>query len=283
VKVIKKIDDLKIINENRPIALIPTMGNLHEGHISLVKQSKNLKLTSLVTIFINPLQFDPNEDFETYPRTISKDKENLVKENCDFLFLPEKKELLEGIKKLKAPLSNFLCGKHRPGHFDGVITIVNRFLELTKPEFCFFGQKDFQQQIIIKNHLKENNFSTKLIVGQTIRDKKGLALSSRNNYLSESEKKEASLIYKYLKEIAVLMKQIYSDNPSELSKKASIICKEYKNKFEARGFKIDYLEIINAKNLKKIKNEETQFVIAVATHYKGVRLIDNLECDLSFS
>ena len=282
MKVIRKIDDLKIINENRPIALIPTMGNLHEGHISLVKQSKNLKLTSLVTIFINPLQFGPNEDFETYPKTISQDKENLIKENCDFLFLPEKKELLKGIKKLKAPLSNYLCGKNRPGHFDGVVTIVNRFLELTNPEFCIFGQKDFQQQIIIKNHLKKNNFSTKLIVGQTIRDKKGLALSSRNNYLSKSEKNEASLIYKYLKEIDVQIKQIYSDNPSELSKKASIVCKEYKNKFEAGGFKVDYLEIINARNLKKIKNGETQLVVAVATHYKGVRLIDNIECDLSF-
>ena len=154
MKVIKKIDDLKVIDKKRPIALIPTMGNLHEGHLSLVKQSINLQLSPLVTIFVNPLQFGPNEDFETYPRTIKQDKESLEKQKCEFLFLPEKSEILEGIKKLKAPYSNFLCGKKRPGHFDGVITIVNRFLELIKPEYCFFGQKDFQQQLIIHNHLK---------------------------------------------------------------------------------------------------------------------------------
>ena len=121
MKIIKKIDDLKIVDKERPIALIPTMGNLHAGHLSLVKQSKNLKLTSLVTIFVNPLQFGPNEDFETYPRTIFQDEENLEKENCDFLFLPDKTELLDGIKNLKAPFSNFLWGKNRPGPLDGCI------------------------------------------------------------------------------------------------------------------------------------------------------------------
>ena len=173
MKVVKKIDDLKIINKKRPIALIPTMGNLHEGHLSLVKQSINLQLSPLVTIFVNPLQFGPNEDFETYPRTIKQDKESLEKQKCEFLFLPEKSEILEGIKKLKAPYSNFLCGKKRPGHFDGVITIVNRFFELIKPEYCFFGQKDFQKQLIIHNHLKENKLSTKLVIGETVRDANG--------------------------------------------------------------------------------------------------------------
>jgi pantoate--beta-alanine ligase len=283
VKVIKKIDDLKIINKKRPIALIPTMGNLHEGHLSLVKQSINLQLSPLVTIFVNPLQFGPNEDFETYPRTIKQDKESLEKQKCEFLFLPEKSEILEGIKKLKAPYSNFLCGKKRPGHFDGVITIVNRFFELIKPEYCFFGQKDFQQQLIVHNHLKENKLSTKLVIGETVRDANGLALSSRNNYLTQSEQKDASIIYKYLQEIADQLRQVRSDSSKDLSMSALMVCEEYKKKFEDKGFEIDYLEIINAKNLEQSKKDDTDLLIAIATHFKGVRLIDNLPCDLSFS
>ena len=283
MKVIKKIADLKIINKKRPIALIPTMGNLHEGHLSLVKQSINLQLSPLVTIFVNPLQFGPNEDFETYPRTIKQDKESLEKQKCEFLFLPEKSEILEGIKKLKAPYSNFLCGKKRPGHFDGVITIVNRFFELIKPEYCFFGQKDFQQQLIIHNHLKENNLSTKLVIGETVRDANGLALSSRNNYLTQSEQKDASIIYKYLQEIADQLRQVRSDSSKDLSMSALMVCEEYKKKLEDKGFEIDYLEIINAKNLEQFKKDDTDLLIAIATHFKGVRLIDNLPCDLSFS
>ena len=281
MKVIERINDLKIIDRKRPIALIPTMGNLHEGHLSLVKQSIELQLNPLVTIYVNPLQFGPNEDFEKYPRTINQDKKNLEKYKCAYLYLPEKTELLEGIKKLKAPYSKFLCAKKRPGHFDGVITIVNRFLELIKPEYCFFGQKDFQQQLIIQNHLKAYRLSTKLIVGETVRDENGLALSSRNNYLTQAEKKDASIIYKYLNEIADKLKKIHQDTFIDLSKSTSIICKEYKNKFKEKGFDVDYLAIVNSKNLEKIRKDETDLLIAIAVHYRGVRLIDNLLCDLS--
>ena len=281
MKVIERINDLKIIDQKRPIALIPTMGNLHEGHLSLVKQSIELQLNPLVTIYVNPLQFGPNEDFEKYPRTINQDKKNLEKYKCAYLYLPEKMELMEGIKKLKAPYSKFLCAKKRPGHFDGVITIVNRFLELIKPEYCFFGQKDFQQQLIIQNHLKANKLSTKLIVGETVRDENGLALSSRNNYLTQTEKKDASIIYKYLNEIADQLKKIHQETFNDISKSTSIICKEYKNKFKEKGFDVDYLAIVNSKNLEKIRKDETDLLIAIAAHYKGVRLIDNLLCDLS--
>lgn len=281
MKVIERINDLKIIDQKRPIALIPTMGNLHEGHLSLVKQSIELQLNPLVTIYVNPLQFGPNEDFEKYPRTINQDKKNLEKYKCAYLYLPEKTELLEGIKKLKAPYSKFLCAKKRPGHFDGVITIVNRFLELIKPEYCFFGQKDFQQQLIIQNHLKAYRLSTKLIVGETVRDENGLALSSRNNYLTQTEKKDASIIYKYLNEIADQLKKIHQETFNDISKSTSIICKEYKNKFKEKGFDVDYLAIVNSKNLEKIRKDETDLLIAIAVHYRGVRLIDNLLCDLS--
>ena len=160
---------------------------------------------------------------------------------------------------------------------------MNRFLELINPEYCFFGQKDFQQQLIIRNHLKEKRLSTKLVVGETVRDLNGLALSSRNNYLTQNERKDASIIYKYLKEIADQLRQVRSDFSKDLSVHALMICEEYKNKLEDKGFKIDYLEIINAKNLEKSKKDDTDLLIAIAAYFKGVRLIDNLPCDLSFS
>ncbi len=283
MEVIRNINELKIIEKSRPIALIPTMGNLHEGHLSLVKQSKDLKLSSVVSIFVNPLQFGPKEDFSEYPRTVDTDIDKLLKEKCDFLFLPDKEELLKGIKKIKAPLSNHLCGKNRPGHFDGVITIVNRFLEIIKPEFCFFGQKDFQQQLIIKQHLKKCNFSTKLILGPTIRDSHGLALSSRNNYLTNSQRKEAAQIFKFLNELSNLLKKEEPKNNQEVFFIVSKLCKEFKEKLEQRKFKVDYLEILNAKNLKELKKGDLDLLIAVAVIFKGVRLIDNLNIDLSFS
>lgn len=283
MEVIRNINELEIIEKRRPIALIPTMGNLHEGHLSLVKQSKDLKLSSVVSIFVNPLQFGPKEDFSEYPRTVDTDIDKLLKEKCDFLFLPDNEELLNGIKKIKAPLSNHLCGKNRPGHFDGVITIVNRFLEIIKPEFCFFGQKDFQQQLIIKQHLKKHNFSTKLILGPTIRDIHGLALSSRNNYLTNSQRKEAAQIFKFLNELANLLKKEEPKNNQEVSLFISKLCKEFKEKLEQKKFKVDYLEILNAKNLKELKKGDLDLLIAVAVIFKGVRLIDNLNIDLSFS
>lgn len=283
MEVIRNINELEIIEKRRPIGLIPTMGNLHEGHLSLVKQSKDLKLSSVVSIFVNPLQFGPKEDFSEYPRTVDTDIDKLLKEKCDFLFLPDNEELLNGIKKIKAPLSNHLCGKNRPGHFDGVITIVNRFLEIIKPEFCFFGQKDFQQQLIIKQHLKKYNFSTKLILGPTIRDSHGLALSSRNNYLTNSQRKEAAQIFKFLNELANLLKKEEPKNNQEVSLFISKLCKEFKEKLEQKKFKVDYLEILNAKNLKELKKGDLDLLIAVAVIFKGVRLIDNLNIDLSFS
>ena len=280
MEVIKKIKDLKIIEQKRPIALIPTMGNLHDGHLSLIKKANNLKLNSLVTIFVNPLQFGPDEDFEKYPRTTFEDITKLEKQNCDFLYLPDKTELLSGIKNLKAPLSDYLCGNKRPGHFDGVITIVNRFLELINPEYCLFGQKDFQQQLIIKNHLKKNNFSTELILGPTVRNANGLALSSRNNYLSHRERNHASLIFKYLNQIADDLKKYKSNNKKNFLSKASNLCEKYREKFEEKGFEIDYLEIVNAKNLKKLSEEDSDLLIAISAFFKNVRLIDNLNLKL---
>tara|TARA_B100001063_G_scaffold192926_1_gene184238 strand:- start:919 stop:1770 length:852 start_codon:yes stop_codon:yes gene_type:complete len=283
VEIIKKIDDLNKVKRTKPLALIPTMGNLHQGHLSLLKKAKTLNLMTLVTIFVNPLQFGPKEDLETYPRSLDQDMQKLVEEGCHYLFLPKKKELLEDIKYLKAPLSDQLCGQNRPGHFDGVVTIVHRFLELIKPEFCLFGQKDFQQQLIIKNHLENENLPTKLILGPTVRDKNGLALSSRNNYLTKKEQEEAALIFKCLKIISETITKNKSYRREDFLIKNLEVCKELENQLQKKGFEIDYLEIVNAKTLKKMTVSDHEILIAIAANYKGVRLIDNIYLELPLS
>lgn len=275
MEIIENLSDLDLINKYRPLALIPTMGNLHEGHLGLIKYALKLNLSPMVTIFVNPLQFGPAEDFSKYPRTIEEDLRLLKKEKCKLVFIPDGKKILENIKELKAPFSNFLCSKSRPGHFDGVLTIVNRFLELIKPEYCIFGQKDFQQQLIIKEHLKNSELSTKLITNPIIRDKNGLALSSRNNYLSKRDKLKAAKIYFYLKEIsAELIKVILNKN--DFKKELDFLKSSYREIFLKENFKVDYLEFVNAKTLEDLKKKDSEILIAVAINYAGVRLIDNI-------
>ena len=275
MEVIENLSDLDLINKYRPIALIPTMGNLHEGHLSLIKCALKLNLSPMVTIFVNPLQFGPSEDFSKYPRTIEKDLRLLKKEKCNLVFIPDGKKILENIKELKAPFSNYLCGKSRPGHFDGVLTIVNRFFELIKPEYCIFGQKDFQQQLIIKEYLKNSELSTELITNPIIRDKNGLALSSRNNYLSKRDKLKAAKIYFYLKEMsAELIKIILNKN--DFKKELDFLKSSYQEIFLKENFEVDYLEFVNAKTLEGLKKEDSEILIAIAINYAGVRLIDNI-------
>ena len=275
MEIIENFSDLALTKKYRPLALIPTMGNLHEGHLGLVRHALKLNLSPMVTIFVNPLQFGPKEDFSKYPRTKDKDLNLLKKEKCDLVFIPDRKKILENIKDLDAPLNNFLCGESRPGHFDGVLTIVNRFLELIEPEYCIFGQKDFQQQLIIKEHLRNSVLSTKLITHPIIRDKNGLALSSRNNYLSERDKLKAAKIYFYLKEIAAEIIRIIP-NKNDFTKEIDFLKSSYQEIFSKENFEVDYLEFVNAQTLENLKKEDLEILIAVAINYAGVRLIDNI-------
>tara|TARA_B110000483_G_C18169166_1_gene532565 strand:+ start:618 stop:1466 length:849 start_codon:yes stop_codon:yes gene_type:complete len=275
VETVENFNKLSSIKRNEPLALIPTMGNLHLGHLSLIRHAKELNLSTIVSIFINPLQFGPSEDFSKYPRTLKADLDLLVKEDCDFVFIPDDKELLHDIKNLKAPLNNFLCGKSRPGHFDGVLTIVNRFIEIIKPEFCIFGQKDFQQQLIIKEHLKKINSNTRLLTHPIVRDKNGLALSSRNGFLSKPRRKEAAKIYSYLKEISEHIFN-YDQDEEKFLEYIKTLKDLYQKKYSEEGFEIDYLELVNALSLESLKIEDKKILIAVAVNYAGVRLIDNI-------
>ena len=260
------------------------MGNLHAGHISLLKTALKKNYNPVVSIFVNPLQFGPNEDLDKYPRSLERDLEILEENNCHGVFIPSQSEILKNIESLIAPIVDKLCGKSRPGHFDGVITIVNRLFELTKPDACVFGMKDFQQQLIIKQLIKQKKYQIKFLLSPTERDENGLALSSRNNYLSENEKTHASLIFKILNKIKNEIEFSYQKNKNLSKSYFDLIQKKFHKKIEKEGFKIDYLDILDSETLEAVKPDTKSILIAIAVFYKKVRLIDNLILDLtSFS
>ena len=251
------------------LSLIPTMGNLHEGHLSLIKEAKNYNDKTIVSIFINPLQFGPNEDFKNYPRTIISDIKQLEKINCDYAFIP-KDNFAKKLKLIKAPsISKKLCGKNRPGHFDGVLTIINKIFSVIRPTHAFFGLKDYQQFILVRKFTKNYFPGIKIIGLPIIREKDGLAMSSRNNLLTRDERKIAPNIYENLKWIKNNKKKF---TIPELIKKSS-------EKLERHNIQIDYLGIFDKKSLKEAKNFEEGALIAVAAKLGKVRLIDNIILD----
>jgi len=174
------------------------MGNLHKGHMALIDKAKSYDSHVIASIFINPLQFNDASDFKNYPKSIDDDIALLSEHGCDYLFIPDS-SILENIKEIKASdKALYLCGMNRPGHFDGVLTIVNKLFEIIKPTRSFFGKKDFQQLTLITNFVKENNLPIEIISVDTVRELNGLAMSSRNNRLSESDREKASKLYKTL-------------------------------------------------------------------------------------
>ena len=259
----------KELIEKKGLSLIPTMGNLHSGHLSLVKGAKEYNLKTIVSIFINPLQFGPNEDFNKYPRTIESDIKKLEKIDCDYVFIPED-DFAKNLGIIKAPsISMELCGKNRPGHFDGVLTIINKIFSVIRPTHAFFGLKDYQQFILVRKFAKNYFPGIKIIGLPIIREKDGLAMSSRNNLLTRDERKIAPNIYENLKWIKNNRKKF---TIPELIKKSS-------EKLERHNIQIDYLGIFDKKSLKEAKNFEEGALIAVAAKLGKVRLIDNIILD----
>tara|TARA_S200000501_G_scaffold5252_2_gene4512 strand:+ start:3936 stop:4787 length:852 start_codon:yes stop_codon:yes gene_type:complete len=283
VIIVESIEQLSHNPFKSPFALIPTMGNLHSGHINLLNLASNKNYNPVVSIFVNPLQFGPSEDLETYPRSLEQDLEILKEHNCHGVFVPKQEEILKNIENLIAPMSNKLCSKSRPGHFDGVITIVNRLFEVTKPEACVFGMKDFQQQLIIKHLIRQKKYEIEFLSAPTERDKNGLALSSRNNYLQEREKIEASVIFKYLSDMGSELKLLSQTNKKNFLTELESIQKKYTKKIEEQGFEIDYLELSDPETLEKFEFNSNRILIAIAVFFKKVRLIDNLVIDLASS
>ena len=265
MEVIKSTEEIESLNFNSPFALVPTMGNLHEGHLSLVKYGLENYSEVITSIYINPLQFGKNEDFSSYPKTVSQDIQLLETLGCNYLFIPET-NFAENLDIIEPKFSDVLCGLSRPSHFHGVLTIVNKFLKIIKPNACLFGLKDYQQQLIIKEFVKRKKIKTDIVSLPIVREKSGLAMSSRNNYLSDEDKKFCGKIYSCLKNLASSLKK----NP------LSVLKIEAMDFLQNAGFEIDYLEFVDANNLSPVTKKTNKILIAVAVIYKKVRLIDNI-------
>ena len=266
----QKIRELK---KDKKIGFVPTMGALHDGHLTLVRKSKEENNITVVSIFVNPKQFGPNEDFASYPRTFESDKEKLEKEGVDFLFYPDVNDMYpedySTSVEVTSDITKKLCGRKRPGHFKGVTTVVAKLFNIVLPDNAYFGLKDYQQYVIIKRMVKDLNFSINIVGVPIVRESDGLAMSSRNKYLSPDERKDAVLIYTSLLEAKKLIENGI--------KSAYIIKKEIENILvRSRFSKIDYVEIVDPETLKSVNNISKSVLIAIACYFGKARLIDNM-------
>ena len=264
--------DLKLFLDslrNNNIALVPTMGGLHEGHLSLVDKAKSLAQIVVVSIFVNPTQFARGEDFDDYPNAFDSDKLLLESKKVDALFLPSKDEIYphgtESDYKV-GDIGQILCGAFRPTHFNGVAQVVRRFFEIVNPNYAVFGEKDFQQLLIIKSLVKNLNFKIKIESIPTQREEDGLAMSTRNQYLSDLDREKAPQFYSVLSDARDALldgKSIYDAREDALNTLS-------------RSFEVEYLEVLDANNLTQIETKTTEIIIISAIRFGGTRLIDNL-------
>ena len=268
MKIIKEINQ-DILNSD--ICLIPTMGALHNGHLSLIEEGKKLGLLTMVSIFVNEKQFNEEEDFNSYPRPIEDDIKILQDLNIDYLFIPESNYIYS--KNDFEIIDSGVLGKQyegssRPEHFDGVLTVVNRLFELINPKVAIFGKKDAQQLFLIKEMVFKKRYEIEIIEGKTIRERSGLALSSRNLLLTDSGKEKATLLYTILKEV----KKEFCDRRELYA--FEVFSSKYPN------IVIDYLEILNLETFSKPTEKTYEYIILLAAIIEGVRLVDNIEFKL---
>ncbi|MGO4324383.1 pantoate--beta-alanine ligase [Pseudomonas sp. KB_12] len=263
--------------EGKRIAFVPTMGNLHSGHVALVTKAAQRADFVVASIFVNPLQFGAGEDLDKYPRTLAADQEKLLQAGCHLLFAPSVEEMypdgMAGQTRVSVPqLSEGLCGASRPGHFEGVATVVSKLFNMVQPDLAVFGQKDFQQLAVIRALVHDLNMPIQIIGEPTVRAEDGLALSSRNGFLSPDQRAVAPVVYRVLSQIAEAIKQGRRDFPALID--------EQLKQLEAAGLRPDYLEIRHAKTLRPALSEDRDMVILVAAFLGTTRLIDNLHLDL---
>jgi pantoate--beta-alanine ligase len=257
----------------RKIGLVPTMGALHEGHLSLVRRARQENDVVVVSIFVNPIQFGPSEDFDKYPRDFEQDSEKLRREEVDILFVPDVLHLYpEGFSTYveAEKVSDKLCGAFRPGHFRGVATVVTKLFHIVRPGRAYFGQKDYQQTIVIKKVVKDLDMNIDIVVCPTVRERDGLAMSSRNAYLKEEERQAAAVIYRCLAEAA------------DLAKSGIINISYIKEKMRERLLreplisKVDYAGVYNAETLDEPSGLSGDMLLAIAVRIGDTRLIDNM-------
>ncbi|MCO3452554.1 pantoate--beta-alanine ligase [Pseudomonas aeruginosa] len=264
-------------SEGKRIGFVPTMGNLHAGHAALVKKAGERADFVVVSIFVNPLQFGPSEDLDTYPRTLAADQERLLEAGCHLLFTPTVEEMypdgMDWQTRIHVPgVSEGLCGASRPGHFEGVATVVSKLLNMVQPDLALFGEKDFQQLAVIRKLVRDLNLPVQIFGEPTVRAADGLALSSRNGYLDEQQRAAAPAIYRTLRQLGERIRAGAEDFPALLA--------DARQALEQAGLRPDYLEIREPISLRPGVPGDRQLVILVAAYLGSTRLIDNLSVHL---
>jgi len=281
MKILKKITECKSVVDNLKkkcfiIGFIPTMGFLHEGHLSLIRMAGEECDRVFISIFINPIQFGPGEDFEKYPRDMKRDISLAERGGVDYIFYPTAKEIYGPDFKTSVEvkeLGSIMCGKYRPSHFAGVTTVVLKLFNIVRPDKAYFGQKDYQQLVIIKRMVDDLNLDIEIIGGPTMRENDGLALSSRNKYLSVKERENATILYECLK----MAKDIIKKGEKDLEKIRKVIITDLgKNRFVK---KVDYFDFRNPRtleHLKRVDKDNKNILVATAVWFGRTRLIDNM-------
>ncbi len=263
--------------EGKQIGFVPTMGNLHAGHAALVTKAAQRADFVVASIFVNPLQFGPSEDLDKYPRTLAADQDKLIEAGCHLLFVPDVDEIypagMNGQTRIQVQgVSEGLCGASRPGHFEGVATVVTKLFNMVQPDLAVFGQKDFQQLAVIRTLVRDLNMPIQIIGEPTVRAADGLALSSRNGYLNAEQRAAAPTLYQGLQQMAEAIRAGERDYPKLIA--------AAQQAQRAQGFRPDYLEVREAGSLRPATAEDRQLVILVAAFIGSTRLIDNLAFEL---
>ncbi|WP_333840869.1 pantoate--beta-alanine ligase [Pelomicrobium sp.] len=257
---------------HRQVAFVPTMGNLHEGHLALVRLAANHGRPVVVSIFVNPLQFGPREDFASYPRTLEEDCEKLRELDVDFVFAPDTEEMYPVSQTfvVEPPrLGQILEGEFRPGFFRGVATVVLKLFNIVQPRWAVFGKKDYQQLLVVREMVRQFNLPIEIVAGETVRAPDGLALSSRNGYLSEAERAEAPRLYATLREIAQAIEAGTQDFRA-LEQRA-------RDRLDKAGWQVDYVAVQQRPSLEPAQPGDRELVALAAARLGRTRLIDNLE------
>jgi pantoate--beta-alanine ligase len=276
MRIIRKPSQFQLLVRkiSRPLVLVPTMGALHEGHLALVRKARKLagkQGAVAASLFVNPTQFGPKEDFSRYPRPFRRDCSLLRKNGCDLLFAPEMGDMYYPDRSTvitENQLSKVMCGASRPGHFDGVCLVVSKLFHIVQPDMGVFGEKDYQQLAILRRMVRDLNFPIRIVSHPTVREADGLAMSSRNNYLSEEERRQAPIIYEAF---CIADKKIRAGNISK-----NQLANWIRQKIESASLaKVDYVDIVNPDDLQPVHELEPPLLLAAAVFFGKIRLIDN--------
>jgi pantoate--beta-alanine ligase len=264
-------------SQGKRVAFVPTLGNLHAGHLALVQEARELADAVVVSIYVNPLQFGPSEDLAAYPRTPEQDRAALERERADLLFMPGDREMyppgVDAMTRVEVPvLSSILCGASRPGHFRGVATVVNRLLNLVGPDVAVFGKKDYQQLLVIRRMVSDLGMPVEIIGVETVRDPDGLALSSRNGYLTIDERRVAPRLYTALRTLR--------EQTLQAGRMDTAFVQQAIDGLAANGFRVDYLSVRRQADLAEPQAGDCHLVILAAVWLGRTRLIDNMEIEL---